>query len=143
MPLLKSQIVFVKKGSTQIIFNPFVDTHHMIFITFPIFHYGRYIFLSNLVSQKGRKIIFLILQKHKISRQFLHHLMYDSGLVFYKHFLKWTQDSVHWLDERQDVRVRSLCLYNSWWFVPWHIYYNKNKFKNRCWKWYVFEISKK
>lgn len=55
--------------------------------------------------------------------------MHTTGLVFYKHFLKWTQDSVHGLDERQDVRIRSLCLHNSWWFVHWQIYYNKDKFK--------------
>lgn len=54
MPLLKSQIIFVKKGSTRSFSHPFVDTHCMIFITFPIFYCASYPSFSNLLWLKKK-----------------------------------------------------------------------------------------
>lgn len=130
MPLLKSQIIFVKKGSTRSFSHPFFDTHCMIFITFPIFYCASYPSFSNLLWLKKRIIICIFIQQeHKISRRFLHHWMCVIGLVCYKHFLKWIHGNFQALDKKEDVRERNLYLYISWSFVPLQIYYNKHKFK--------------
>lgn len=87
MPLLKSQIIFVKKDSTQSIFKLFAGTHYIIFISYPISLCDGSFFKFNDKQERKNSTFFFLHRKNTC---------FQGGFYIYKYvFLNWFAISIY------------------------------------------------